>query len=190
LSLAERQVAGAGRSDSPDDRPAAAMPVPMIRCLRSEDEGELNRLLLGLEPSARNARFHQAVSDAFMPVHAKSALATADWVVGAFEHGCLRGVVEIYSDKPDGNAEAAFVVEQVSRRRGLGAALLEAAMQIAADGKTCTIRMMFSRHNWPMRKLASKAGGRLDVIFDSISVEVDLRTFRKSQGGLGRRHCG
>jgi GNAT superfamily N-acetyltransferase len=171
------------------------MPVPMIRCLRSEDEGELSRLVLGLEPSARNARFHQAVIDAFMPVHAKNALATADWVVGAFEHGCLRGVVEIYGNEPDGNAEAAFVVEQASRRRGLGSALLEAAMQIAADGKTCTIktcaiRMMFSRHNWPMRKLASKAGGRLDVIFDSISVEVDLRTFRKSQGGLGRRHCG
>jgi hypothetical protein len=35
-----------------------------------------------------------------------------------------------------------------------------------------------------MRKLASKASGRLDVIFDSISVEVDLFT---AQAGVASR---
>jgi hypothetical protein len=47
-------------------------------------------------------------------------------------------------------------------------------MQVAADSQTNTLRMIFSRHNWPMRKLASKARGKLDIIFDEISVDVDL----------------
>ena len=82
--------------------------------------------------------------------------------------------MEIYSGGPGGYAEAAFVVEKKWRRRGLGWALLRAASQVAADAEMKTLRMIFSRHNWGMRKLAAKAGGRLDVILDAMVVDVAL----------------
>ena len=146
---------------------------PYILCLGPQDEGELCRILLSLEPSGRCGRFGQCVSDAYLARHAQSALANADWIAGAFVDECLRGVVEVDNGRARGWAEATFVVEQEWRRRGLGWALLRAAMQMAADAsKTNTLRMIFSRHNWPMRKLAAKANGRFDSVLDEISVDV------------------
>jgi GNAT superfamily N-acetyltransferase len=152
----------------------AATTAPGIRCLGHQDQGELCRLMLGLEPSARCSRFGHATSDVTLANHAKCALEDAAWIVGAFLEDRLRGVVEIYSGDPSSRAEAAFVVEREWRRQGLGWALLRAAMQVAADAETKTLRMIFSRHNWGMRKLAAKAGGRLDVILDEIVIDVAL----------------
>jgi GNAT superfamily N-acetyltransferase len=152
----------------------AAILAPDIRRLAPQHEGELCRVLFCLEPSARCSRFGQAVSNTYLANHAKRALANADSITGAFIGERLRGFAEVYNGRPHGFAEAAFVVEQAWRRRGLGWALLRAAMQVAADPQTNTLRMIFSRHNWPMRKLASKARGKLDIIFDEISVDVDL----------------
>jgi GNAT superfamily N-acetyltransferase len=150
------------------------MAPPGVRFLGHQDEGELCRLMLSLEPSARCSGFGQAASDATLANHAKCALANADWIVGAFLEDRLQGVVEIYSGGPGDGAEAAFVVERESRRQGLGWALLRAAMEIAANAEKKTLRMIFSRHNWGMRKLAAKAGGRLDVILGEIVVDVAL----------------
>lgn len=36
------------------------------------------------------------------------------------------------------------------------------------------MRMMFSRSNWPMRKLASKAHARFDMDFDEILADVAI----------------
>jgi GNAT superfamily N-acetyltransferase len=152
----------------------SAMTAHGIRCLGDQDEGALCRLMLSLEPSTRCSRFGQAASDAALANHAKCALANADWIVGAFLEDRLQGVVEIYSGGPGDGAEAAFVVERESRRQGLGWALLRAAMEIAANAEKKTLRMIFSRHNWGMRKLAAKAGGRLDVILGEIVVDVAL----------------
>jgi hypothetical protein len=60
------------------------------------------------------------------------------------------------------------------RRGGLGLALLRAAIEAAAGVDAASLRMMFSRHNWPMRTLADKAGGRLDLVLDEIAVDVAL----------------
>jgi ribosomal protein S18 acetylase RimI-like enzyme len=152
----------------------SAMTAHEIRCLGDQDEGALCRLMLSLEPLARCSRFGQAANDATLANHAKCALANADWIVGAFLEDRLQGVVEIYRGGPGDGAEAAFVVERESRRQGLGWALLRAAMKIAADAETKTLRMIFSRHNWGMRKLAVKAGGRLDVLLGEIVVDVAL----------------
>jgi GNAT superfamily N-acetyltransferase len=152
----------------------SAIVGPDIRLLQRKHEGELCRLLLGLDAPARCGRFGQAASDAYLTSHARTALANADCVLGGFIGERLRGVAEVYNDGPNGFAEAAFVVEQEWRRRGLGWALLRAAMRAAADCPTNKLRLIFSRHNWPMRKLASKVSGKLDIILDEISVDVDL----------------
>ena len=156
-------------------RSVAVALAPDIRRLGLQDESELCRILLSLESSSRCSRFGLCVSDTYLAGYAQSALADADWIAGAFIDDRLRGVVEVHNDRPHGSAEAAFVVEQEWRRRGLGWTLLRAAMRnAAADAETNTLRMIFSRHNWPMRKLASKASGRLDMVFDEISVDVAL----------------
>ena len=154
-------------------RPDAATLTPDIRCLGPEDESELFRVLLSLDRSSRRSRFGQCVSDTYLAHHAQTALGNANWIAGAFIDERLRGVVEVYDCKSHGWAEAAFVVEQEWRRRGLGWTLLRAAMRKTADAsETNTLRMTFSRHNWPMRKLAAKANGRFDVILDEISVDL------------------
>lgn len=151
-----------------------------IRLLRQEDEDELCRIFLTLELSARYCRFGQAASDAYLVNHAKRSLANADWIIGAFVGEHIRGLVEVYGGRPSGYAEAAFVVEQEWRRRGLGGALLQAAIQKAAASEADRLRMNFSRHNWPMRKLASKASLKVDIVLDEMCVDVPLG---RSDGG-------
>jgi len=57
-------------------------------------------------------------------------------------------------------------------------------MRIAAKAKTNALKMTFARHNWAMRRLSRRAGGRIDVVFDSLSVEIDLRSLRGSEASL------
>ena len=145
-----------------------------IRLLGQEDEGEVCRIFLTLEPSARYCRFGASVTDACLIDHAKRSLANADWIVGAFIGERIRGLVEVYSGQSSDDVEAAFVVEREWRRRGLGWALLQAAIQKARACEADAIKMIFSRHNWPMRKLASKASAKLDIVLDEMCVEVPL----------------
>jgi GNAT superfamily N-acetyltransferase len=150
--------------------------LPKIRCLGWADEAALRRLLLALEPSARNERFNRTA----FSLHTEAAPKNADWVLGAFVDDALCGVAEIYCDKIDGDADVALAVDRAWRSKGIGTALLHTMMQIAAEANTNKLRMLFSRRNWPMRRLAGKAGGRFDVIFDTISVEVNLFKLKQS----------
>ncbi|PWT91628.1 MAG: hypothetical protein C5B56_03530 [Proteobacteria bacterium] len=161
---------------------------PPIYPLGRQHEKELRRVLLGLDVAARHHRFGQAASDAYLVDHARRALADAAWVGGAFIDGRLRGVVEVYDRGGSGCAEAAFVVEQSWRRRGLGWALLREALRTAAASKMRTLRMIFSRQNWPMRRLATRAGGRVDIALDELLVDVALaaRADHASAAGLAQ----
>jgi GNAT superfamily N-acetyltransferase len=173
MSRYEQRVQGVNRIPASEGlRPGS--PVPDIRRLGREHEGEMCRLLCALDSASRCGRFNQAASDAYLAGHARRALADATGILGAFVDGELRGVVELYCDGPRGCAEAAFVVAQDWRRRGLGLALLQAAIDAAARADAGTLRMIFSRHNWPMRKLADKARGRLDLVLDEIAADVAL----------------
>jgi GNAT superfamily N-acetyltransferase len=179
MSLLERPANVVDFIGGRDSSPAADASVPGIRCLGGQHELELRRLFLSLEPAARCYRFGLAASDAYLTKYAKDALGNATSILGAFPDDRLRGVVEIHGEGPQAFAEAAFVVEPQWRRRGLGWALLRAAIEVASEAQANSLRMIFCRHNWPMRKLASKANGRLDVVLDELSVDVAL-------GGLGQ----
>ncbi len=184
MSLLDRRVTIARCIGDIDANKHISVAAPVVRRLGHEDEGELSRVLLGLEPTDRCSRFGAASSDDFLASHAKRAIAGASWTVGAFVGERLRGVVEVYGGGQHGYAEAAFVVEREWRRRGLGWVLLQSAICLVADSETRTLRMMFSRHNWPMRKLAGKAGGRLDIVLGEITVDVAVGTFRAGPAAL------
>ena len=147
---------------------------PSIMPLGPQHEADLARLLLSLDEASRMSRFACAASDAALIAHSQRALTTSTWIAGLYADNHLRGVVEVYDLRPPGLVEAAFLVERDWRRRGFGTALLHAALQWAGEAERIVLRMVFSRCNWPMRKLASKAEARLDLSFDEIAADVAI----------------
>jgi GNAT superfamily N-acetyltransferase len=77
-----------------------------------------------------------------------------------------------YDGEAPGHVDVTLVVERPWRNKGLGWALLGAAMEWVRHSETRTIRMIFSRNNWPMRALAHKANARLTLAFDEICASI------------------
>jgi GNAT superfamily N-acetyltransferase len=142
--------------------------------LGPQHEGELKRLLVNLNPESRASRFNCAASDALLLRHSQRALTTTAWLAGTIIHQRLSGVVEVYDMCSPGAVEAAFLVDEGWRRRGLGTALLKAAVQWATKRDRVLLRMTFSRNNWPMRRLAANAGPRLDLSFDEVVADLPI----------------
>jgi GNAT superfamily N-acetyltransferase len=142
-----------------------------IKRLGPQHETDLLALFLDLDQPCRVSRFAYAASDQFLIQHSRHALTSAAWIAGAFVDETLRGVVEAY-DAAAGAVETAFLVERDWRRRGLGSALMQAAIQWALENDRHTLRLMFSRGNWPMRKLATNAQARIDLSLDEICADV------------------
>jgi GNAT superfamily N-acetyltransferase len=156
-----------GRSQTARHRPA---PAVRTQPLDREQTCELQDFLLRLDRESRCRRFGHAASDEIMAAHAMTALEDATCVIGVFVDDVVRGVLEIYSCAPKGAPEVALVVDRDWRRRGLGWALLRAAVASEAQG----IRLIFTRDNWPMRRLACKANARFDLVLDEICAEITL----------------
>jgi GNAT superfamily N-acetyltransferase len=110
------------------------------------------------------------------------------WVAGSYLDHCLRGLVEIPNLDHPFLWSALLLVEPPWRGLGLGTRLLEAAVAFArASGRT-TLRLTFRRHNWAMRKLASKAHARFDMVFDELSADITLLSeLRTSTPQSGRK---
>ena len=142
--------------------------------LGPQHQGDVARLLLDLDSASRVSRFNCAVCDAVLIRHSQQALMATCWVAGIFIGDDLRGIVEAYEMNPHGLIELAFVVDRTWRRRRLGTALLEAAVQWAAESDRVLLRMVFSTNNWPMRKLASRARARLDLAFDQVVADIPV----------------
>jgi GNAT superfamily N-acetyltransferase len=146
--------------------------TPQIRLLDCAQVEELQELLLCLDRESRWRRFGHAASDETLLTHARGALAAASCVIGIALDGALRGVLELYSCAPQPFCEAALVVDAQWRRRGLGFALLCAAARWAGATPDRGIRLIFTRDNWPMRKLASKAHARFDLVLGEFCAEI------------------
>jgi GNAT superfamily N-acetyltransferase len=153
-----------------DRRPRVSRQRPLsarTERLARPHRAELQEFFLRLDRDSRCRRFGHAASDHVVAAHAAAALEDA-CVIGVLVDEILRGVLEIYSCAPHGLPEAALVVDQGWRRRGLGWSLLRAA----AANETQGLRLIFTRDNWPMRQLASKAKARFDLVLDEICAEV------------------
>jgi GNAT superfamily N-acetyltransferase len=129
-------------------------------------------MLHALDVSSRCARFGWASSDDSLMTHARSLVAGATHLIGAFAGGELRGILEIYADGTGRSAEVALVVAPPWRRRGFGQAMLTAAVAWAEQNGVSAIQLIFSRENWPMRQLAATAHAKFDMALDEICAEI------------------
>jgi GNAT superfamily N-acetyltransferase len=167
-------------TSAPSERPSApaAFATAEVRTLTAGDLPDIQRMLAGLDQPSRCLRFGWASNDASLDAHARSAVATANRILGVVVDRQLRGIVEIYR-APSGSAKVVIVVDQRWRRRGLGWTLLKATMDWADATDIDTLRLTFSRHNWPMRRLTAKACARLDIGLDEMSAEIATRRMRR-----------
>ena len=153
---------------------------PEIRPLGVEQREEIEDFLVRLDRESRCRRFGHAASDEIVIAHAGTALEDASCLFGAFVDESLRGVLEIYSCAPHPYSEVALVVDPHWRRRGFGWALLRAAASWAGETRHGDIRLIFTRDNWPMRRLASKANARFDLVLDEICAEITHAKLQRS----------
>jgi RimJ/RimL family protein N-acetyltransferase len=139
--------------------------------LGPEHETQFLELLLALDRASRIARFGHPISDASIIAYGKRALSTAAFVAGVFADDRVRGVVEVFEGNDRKVPEVAFVVLQDWRRRGYCLALLAATTLWAQQSGATTLRLIISRCNWPMRRLAEKVGARFDLSLDEICAD-------------------
>jgi GNAT superfamily N-acetyltransferase len=83
-----------------------------------------------------------------------------------------------------------LIAEPSWRGRGLGTALLGAAIGWGKAIGRSTLRMMFSRNDWSMRKLASKANAQFDIVLDRMSADVSLLTIPDPHPNQKGEHNG
>jgi GNAT superfamily N-acetyltransferase len=157
--------------------PSARMVTPYrspcdIKTLHSDNLAEIQRFFASLDRRSRWSRFGHAANDSSLLTHAQNALGAGACSFGAYVDGQLRGFVDLYCCAPQKFFEAGVVVHQDWRRRGLGWALLHAAIQWVNQTSASSLRLIFPRSNWPMRQLASKANARLDLVLDDICADI------------------
>jgi len=146
-----------------------------IHVLTETDRCDIDELLVSLDLDSRCSRFGYAASDAALVTHSRSALQNACSTLGIFTNDKLSGIAEIYQ-RDDAHYEVSFVVERPSRRRGHGWRLLRSSMHWAQKANAASLQMIFSRHNWAMRKLAAKARAKLDLSLDELNAEIRIST--------------
>ncbi len=155
-------------------RSMTSNPPCLIRSLTERDLPAIERMLRALDVASRCARFGWASSDDALTIHAGSMVTDATHLIGAFAFGELHGLVEMYHNDASRDAEVAIVVSVPCRRRGFGRALLAGAAAWAEQNGLASVHLIFSRDNWPMRRLAAAADARLDITLDEIRATIEL----------------
>jgi hypothetical protein len=154
--------------------PANALNAASICALSESHRGEFERFLIALDSSSRCSRFGYAANDAALVAHSQSALRAACRMFGIFIEHKLAGVAEIYRCHSADKYEVLLVVDRPLQKRGLGWNLLSCSMQWARSANAESLRLVFSRHNWAMRKLAKRARATLDLSRDELNAEIPL----------------
>jgi GNAT superfamily N-acetyltransferase len=132
------------------------------------------RILSSLDQSSLRHRVGPSTRDDCPTSMQTASLATAPRFFGVFVGQSLQGILELYDGEASGHVEVTLVVERPWRNKGLGWAVLGAAVEWVRHSQTRTIRMVFSRDNWPMRALAHKANAQLTLVFDEIYASITV----------------
>ena len=145
-----------------------------VRVLDQADVAALQQFWATLDRDGCCARFGHGISRKTLASYGAGAVADTSLSFGAFHNGSLRGLLQAYPHNRDA-AELALVVAPEARGQGLGSSLLEHALRWAADHGLAKVLLTFSRQNWRMRHLVSKANARLDLFLDDFLAEIDVR---------------
>jgi GNAT superfamily N-acetyltransferase len=168
MSMAEASLNSNGHLADDADAELRIQSIDFSHC------GHFECIRSGLDQSFRWHRAGPLTGDECPNEHANRGLETASRIFGVFVGERLEGVLELYDGAAPAHVEVALVVEQKWRNKGLGWALLGAAMEWVRHTETRTIRMIFSRNNWPMRALAHKANAQLTLAFDEICASITV----------------
>ncbi len=137
--------------------------MPFIRKLSSADLPALKAHHARLDGDDRYLRFGHHVSDTALHRYL-DAIAWADAILmGHFEAGRLRAVVEIVplNDGWERAAELALTVETPWRGRGLGTELCRRALVLACNRRIREVAMICLAENVRMQRLAAKLDARV-----------------------------
>src|SRR5262249_28012121 len=145
-----------------------------INCVNFGQGAEFQRTLFKVDQSSRCNTFEWATTCSNGIDRSSQALPDRPRLLGAFVEGQIQGILEFCRAGVSGHSEVALVVAPHWRRKGLGWALLRGAMRFGLQAHARSIRMVFSRTNWPMRKIARKTNAQLDLALDQIHAIVAL----------------
>ena len=159
---------------------ANALPFKLtISCVNFGQSAEFQRTLFNIDQSSRCNTFKWAATDSNGIDHSSRALPDRPRLLGAFVNCQLQGLLKFCRAGVPGDCEVALVVAPHWRRKGLGWALLRGAMRLGLQTHARSIRMIFPRTNWPMRKIARNANAQLDLVLDQIHAVVALTSLHK-----------
>jgi GNAT superfamily N-acetyltransferase len=153
-------------------RLAVSSAICIVR-LGSDHVEAMEALLLSLDTEARKSRFGGVACDAGIRLHSKRASREATMLLGAFTERRLCGLLEAYACDA-GDMEVALAVELGLRRQGIGWDLLQTAIGQGPLNGANRLQLIFSGDNWAMRRIAQKAGARLDLVFGQMCANIDL----------------
>jgi GNAT superfamily N-acetyltransferase len=137
--------------------------------LKPRDADRYADHLLRLDDEDRRFRFFDDAPEFLIAMHAGAAASDGRIAFGWEEDGEIRAAGELVADavRPE-VGELAFSVEKDWRRRGLGAALMDALIDAGARAGFSTLELEFLPQNSAMRALArgfsdcvAERGGRL-----------------------------
>ncbi|CAO3446692.1 GNAT family N-acetyltransferase [Azospirillum largimobile] len=150
--------------------------MPVIRKIMPTELPQYRAHLLRLDRADRYARFTGTLSDEAVERHC----AAIDWgrtvLLGAFENGVLRGVVELCGDRilwPD-QAEFGISVESELQGKGVGSTLVRRILTVARNRGIRHVHMMCLAGNVRMRALARRFGGRLALDGGEVAALFEL----------------
>ena len=124
--------------------------------LTEQDRPEITAHLLRLDPEARRRRFGSALKDSAVVAYVDRIDLSQGTLLGLRAEGGLRALAELFADPSGAVAEAAFSVEQDWRGRGLGTALLDAALARAGELGQQRVVLYIQPGNQAMKRVAHK----------------------------------
>jgi GNAT superfamily N-acetyltransferase len=169
-------------------------PQTKIKCLEIAPRADFRSILAPPDRASQSDVFGTVLTDGGCADRSTFARDEAVRAFGAFVGSRLRGLLEIYRGAA-GHVEVALIVERRWQNKGVGWALLSAAMEWGRQSDTHSIRLIFSRNNWPMRAIARKAGAQFNLVFGEIHADIAIepastgRTEAGFDGAVTARQC-
>jgi GNAT superfamily N-acetyltransferase len=169
-------------------------PQTKIKCLEIAPRADFHSILAPPNRASQRDRCGNALTAVGGVDRSTCARDEAVRAFGAFVGSRLLGLLKIYKGGA-GHVEVALIVERRWQNKGVGWALLSAAMEWRRQSDTQSMRLIFSRNNWPMRAIARKAGAQFNLVFGEIHADIAIapastgRTEAEFDGAVTARQC-